>query len=222
METVDITVERRTGRGKGAARRLRATGRVPAIIYGPKRQALAVSISAAEFSRKMAHLEGTHLVRLLSADNDPDLHDRVVLVREAQEHPVTGMLLHADFYEVDLTARIEVAVPLHFVGRAAGVVLGGILQPVMRELPAECLPTEIPEYIEVDVTPLGIHEAIHVRDLRLPEGVRAKAEPGQTVVTVIAPTVEEAPAAAAAAVEAVPGEAAPAEAAAAKKPEGEA
>lgn len=228
METVDITVERRTERRKGAARRMRASGRVPAIVYGPKRQALAVSISALEFSRKLAHLEGTHLVRLVSTGNDPELHDRVVLLREAQEHPVSGALLHADFYEVDLTTRIEVTVPLHFVGRAAGVVTGGILQPVMRELPAECLPTEIPEYLEVDVTPLGIHDAFHVRDLKLPEGLRAKADPGQTVVTVVAPTMEEAPAAAAAATEAVPGEpaapgeAAPAAEAAPKKAEGKA
>jgi large subunit ribosomal protein L25 len=222
METVDITVERRAEFRKGAARRLRAAGRVPGVLYGPKRQVLAVSISALEFERKLAHLEGTHLVRLLtSSGNDPDLHDRVVLVRERQEHPVSGVLLHADFYEVDLTARIEVNVPLHFVGKAAGVVNGGILQPVMRELPVECLPTEIPEYIEVDVTPLGIHDALHVRDLQLAEGIRLAAEPGQTVVTVVAPTMEEAPAAAAA-TEAVPTEAAPADAAAApKKPEGE-
>jgi large subunit ribosomal protein L25 len=220
METVDITVERRAEFRKGAARRLRATGRVPGIIYGPKRQTLAVSVSALEFSRKLAHLEGTHLVRLVSAaGNDPDLHDRVVLVRELQEHPVSGALLHADFYEVDLTARIEVSVPLHFVGKAAGVVTGGILQPVMRELPVECLPTEIPEYLEVDVTPLAIHAALHVRDLRLPEGVRAVVDPGQTIVTVVAPTMEEVTTPAAA--EAVPGEAAPAETAA-KKPEGDA
>jgi large subunit ribosomal protein L25 len=220
METVDITVERRAGLRKGAARRLRAAGRVPAIIYGPKRQTLAISISALEFSRKLAHLEGTHLVRLVSAaGSDPDLHDRVVLIREAQEHPVTGVLLHADFYEVDLTARIEVTVPLHFVGKAGGVVTGGILQPVLRELRVECLPTEIPEYLEVDVTPLGIHDALHVRDLHLPEGVRSMMEPGQTVVTVVAPTMEEVSVAPVA--EPVAGEVAAAEATP-KKAEGEA
>lgn len=212
METVDITVERREQFRKGNARRLRAAGRVPGIVYGPKRQALAVSVSTLEFERKLAHLEGTRLVRLLSATaQDPDLHDRVVLLREMQEHPVTGAVLHADFYEVDLTARIEVQVPLHFVGKAAGVVTGGILQPVMRELAVECLPTEIPEYLEVDVTPLGIHDALHVRDLRLPEGVRSVADLGQTIVTVVAPTMEETTTTAAP--EAAAGEPAPAEAA---------
>jgi large subunit ribosomal protein L25 len=89
----------------------------------------------------------------------------------------------------------------------------------MRELPVECLPTEIPEYLEVDVTPLAIHDALHVRDLRLPEGVRVVVDPGQTIVTVVAPTMEEVTTPAAA--EAVPGEAVPAEAAP-KKAEGEA
>ena len=221
METVDITAERRAGLRKGAGRRLRAAGRVPAILYGPKRETLAISISALEFSRKLAHLEGTHLVRLVSAAaSDPDLHDRVVLIREAQEHPVTGALLHVDFYEIDLAARIEVTVPLHFVGKAAGVVAGGILQPVMRELQVECLATEIPEYVEVDVTPLGINDALHARDLHLPEGIRSMMEPGQTVVTVVAPTMEEVTVAPVA--EPVPGEAPAPEAAAPRKPEGEA
>jgi large subunit ribosomal protein L25 len=199
---------------------MRATGRVPGIVYGPKRQALAVSVSALELERKIAHLEGARLVRLLNpTTEDPELHDRVVLVREMQEHPVTGAILHADFYEVDLTARIEVNVPLHFVGKAAGVVGGGILQPVMRELRVECLPTEIPAYLEVDVTPLGIHDALHVRDMRLPEGIRAVADAGQTIVTVVSPTMEETPTAAVAA-DAAPAEAAPTDAAP-KKTEGE-
>jgi large subunit ribosomal protein L25 len=222
METVDITVERRADFGKGGARRLRASGWVPGVVYGPKRAALAVRVSALEFERKVAHLEGTHLVRLSAAGNDPDLHDKVVLVREMQEHPVSGAILHADFYEVDLATRIEVTVPLHFTGKAAGVVTGGILQPVMREIIVECLPTEIPGFIEVDVTPLGIHEAFHVRDVRMPTGVRAVSDAGKTVVTVVAPTMEEAPVAAAAPTEAAPGEAPPAEGAApAKKPESE-
>ena len=75
----------------------------------------------------------------------------MVLVREMQLHPVSGLVLHADFYEVDLTERLTVSVPLHFVGKAVGVVNGGILQPILREIEVECLPTEIPEFIEIDV-----------------------------------------------------------------------
>jgi large subunit ribosomal protein L25 len=193
METVDITVERRTGNGKGGARKLRRTGVIPAVFYGPKRETTLVGVGAEEFEAKLSHLEGSHLIRLRHGEGgDPDLHEKMVLLREVQRHPVSGAILHADFYEVDLTERLAVSVPLHFVGKAAGVVAGGILQPVLREIEVECLPTEIPEFIEVDVSTLGIHEAVHLADLHLPEGVTAMGEPTQTLVTVLPPTVEEA------------------------------
>jgi len=217
METVEISVERRTGTGKGAARKLRAAGQVPAVLYGPKRTATHVTIDAEQFEDRLAHLEGSHLIRVLHAGGtDAELHERMVLLREMQRHPVTGEVLHADFYEVDLTERIAVSIPLHFVGKAVGVVAGGILQPILRELEVECLPTEIPEFVEVDVTPLGIHEAIHVADLKLPEGVEVVGETTRTIVTVLPPTVEAKPAEAA---EAAPEAAAAAPAEGAPAPE---
>ena len=195
MDTVDITIERRSVQGKGGARRLRAGGQVPAILYGPKRQPAQVTISQDEVERKLATLEGSHLIRLLhAAGNDAELHERMVLIREMQRHPVTGQVLHADFYEVDLAQRLTVSVPLRLVGKAEGVVAGGILQPILREVEVECLPTEIPEYIEIDVTPLGIHDAVHVADLVIPEGVTAVGDPSRPVVTVLPPTVDARPA----------------------------
>jgi large subunit ribosomal protein L25 len=209
MDTVEITIERRQGGGKGTARRLRRTGIIPAVLYGPKRTTARIGVRAEEFERKLMRLEGSHLIRLLHADGqDAELHDRMALVREIQRHPVTDEVLHADFYEVDLTKRLAVSVPLHFVGRAVGVVAGGILQPILREIEVECLPTEIPEFIEVDVSALGIHDAIHLSDLQLPEGVAPVGDGTQTIVTVLPPTVEEKKP------EAVAAEAAPAEAAA--------
>jgi large subunit ribosomal protein L25 len=145
-----------------------------------------------ECARKLARLEGTHLVKLLCSGN-ADLHERMVLVREMQEHPVTAELLHTDFHEVDLTVRLTASVPLHFVGRCEGVVAGGILQPVLREVDVECLPTHIPEFIEVDVTKLAIHDSLHVRDLDPPTDGTFVTDPSQTVVTVVAPTVEVTP-----------------------------
>lgn len=225
MEAVEITVQRRTETGKGPARRLRRAGAVPAIFYGPKRTAVQISVDAAEFGRKLAHLEGSHLIRLVAGNGDGELHDKMALLRDMQLHPVTGDVLHADFYEVDLTERLVVSVPLHFVGKAAGVVLGGILQPILREIEVECLPTEIPEFLEVDVSALGIHEAVHVGQITLPAGVTPVGDPTRTVVTVVPPTVEEtrpaeaAEAAAEGAAPAAEGTAAPATepAAAAKK-----
>ena len=205
METVEITIERRGEHGKGAARRLRAAGTGPGILYGPKRTTTAIAVGAEEFDRKVAHLEGSHLIRLVAAGGaDPELHERMVLVRELQVHPVSGHALHADFYEVDLTERLTVAVTLHFVGKAVGVVNGGILQPILREVDVDCLPTEIPEYIEIDVTGLAIHDAIHAADLALPEGVSLVGDPTRTVVTVLPPSIEEKPGEVAAAEGAAP------------------
>jgi large subunit ribosomal protein L25 len=213
METLEIRVQRRSGTGKSVTRKLRRGGLIPAVFYGPKRATLTIGVEAEEFARKLQRLEGSHLIRLVNDGGaDADLHDKMVLVREVQMHPVSGDVLHVDFYEVDLTERLAVSVPLHFVGKPAGVVEGGILQPILREIEVECLPTEIPEFIEVDVSALGIHEAVHVSDLKLPEGVIATGDPGLTIVTVLPPTVEEAKPAEAA--EAAPGEVAPAEGAA--------
>ncbi len=215
METVEITVQRRTGSGKGAARKLRSAGKVPAILYGPKRTTTAIAVEGAELGRRLAHLEGAHLIRLVDAARaDADINERMVLVRELQRHPVTGTPLHADFYEVDLTERLTVSVMLRFVGKAAGVVAGGILQPILRDIEVECLPTEIPDHFEIDVSPLGVHDAVHLGDITLPEGVSIVGDPAQSVVTVLPPTVEERPEAA----EAAAPEAAPAAAAAAAEP----
>ena len=214
MDAVEITIERRSDTGKGPNRRTRAQGMVPAVFYGPKRSTVTININAAEFEKKLLHLEGSHLIRLLHGGGDAELHDKMALLREKQLHPVTGLVLHADFYEVDLTERLVVSVPLHFIGKPAGVVVGGILQPILREIEVECLPTEIPEFIEVDVSPLGIHEALHVSALTLPTGVTPVGDSTRTIVTVVPPTVEEAKPAEAA--EAVPAEGAPAEGAAAQ------
>jgi large subunit ribosomal protein L25 len=214
MEMVEIKVERRDGRGKGGARKLRRTGIIPGVFYGPKRTTVVIAVSAEEFDHKLSHLEGSHLIRLVNDGGaDAELHDKAVLLREVQRHPVTDDVLHVDFLEVDLTERLTVSVPLHFIGKAAGVVEGGILQPILREIEVECLPTEIPTFIEIDVSALGIHEAVHLSDAKLPEGVTAVGDLAQPLVTVLPPSVEETKTAEAA--EAVPVEGAPAEGAAA-------
>jgi len=213
MDAVEINIERRTEKGKGAMGRLRKAGVVPGVFYGPKRSTVHINVDSGEFERKLSHLEGSHLIRLLNNGSDTELHDKMALLRELQRHPVTGTVLHADFYEVDLTERLVVSIPLHFIGKAAGVVVGGILQPIMREIEVECLPTEIPEFVDVDVSSLGIHEALHVADLTFPQGVTAVGDATRTVVTVVPPTVEETKPAEAA--EAAPAEGLPTEAAAA-------
>jgi large subunit ribosomal protein L25 len=189
METVELEVQPRSNGGKSAARQMRRFGRVPAVLYGPKRRPTPISVDAKEFLQKVSTIEGSHLIHMRSSAED--VANRVALVKETQYHPVTGAVLHADFYEVDMTAKLRLRVPLHFTGKAAGVALGGILQPVQRDVEVECLPGDIPEFIGVDVTALDIHDAIHVSELRAPEGVRICYDTDTTLVTVLPPTVEE-------------------------------
>jgi large subunit ribosomal protein L25 len=189
METIDLGVEPRTTKGKSAARTLRREGKVPAVLYGANRDAVTVAVVGKEFETKVGAIEGTHLIRLSSPA--ADLGGRLVLVKEVQRHPVSRELLHTDLYEVDITAKIKVRVPLHFIGRAEGVELGGILQPVRRDVEVLCLPTEIPDFLEIDVSALGIHDAIHISDLKPPAGVEIPFDSDEALVTVLPPVVEE-------------------------------
>lgn len=195
METLEIQANARAAGGKNHARRLRRSGKIPAVLYGPKTQAVALELDKKDFSTRVALLQGSHLVRLKSSV--PELAEKVALVKEMQFHPISGDVTHADLYEVDLAAKIQVQVPLRFVGKAAGVTRGGILQPIVREVEVECLPMDIPGFFNVDVSALDIGDSIHVEEIQMPADVTLVFESNFAVVTVVTPTVEEAPAAAA-------------------------
>jgi large subunit ribosomal protein L25 len=195
LETLEIQANARAVGSKNQARRLRRSGKIPAVLYGPKTPSVALELDKKDFSARVALAEGSHLVRLKSSV--PALAEKVALVKEMQFHPISGDVTHADLYEVDLAARIQVQVPLRFVGKAAGVTRGGILQPIVREIEVECLPLDIPAFFNVDVSALDIGDSIHVEEIQMPEGVISVFESNFAVVTVVTPTVEEAPAAAA-------------------------
>ena len=188
MDTLEIQVEARDKQRKRDARRLLRDGKIPAILYGPKMTAVTLALDKKEFSRRVAGLQGSHLVRLKSAS--ATLAEKVALVKDMQFHPISGDVIHADFYEVDLSAKIQVHVPLHFVGKAVGVVNGGVLQPILREIEVECLPLDIPEFFNVDVTALDIGDSVHIEDLQMPDGVVSVAEDNLALVAVVPPTVE--------------------------------
>ncbi|HZO81706.1 MAG TPA: 50S ribosomal protein L25 [Candidatus Binataceae bacterium] len=210
METVELSCELRETRPKGRRHELRRQGRIPAVLYGPKLAPMALAISGAELRARVSASGRQRLIRLKSSS--PELNERHVIVKEIQRAPVSGAFLHADLYEVDLTHRLRVSVPLRFTGKARGVAEGGILQPLAREIEVECLPLEIPEVVEVDVSALGIHDVIHVSALNFAGNIKPIFDTDYPVVTVLPPTVEAAPAAAAAEAAApAEGAAAPAE-----------
>ncbi len=187
-----IVVEAREGTGKGIARKLRAQGRIPAVLYGAGSEAQSITVDPKRLE-KVLRGSGAGMNTLIDLDL-AGKHD-TVLVKALQRDPVRGRYLHADFYRVDLTKKIEVTVPVHLTGKAVGVDFGGLLDHPVRELLVECLPNQIPESIDVDVTALEVGMSIHVNEVTLPEGIEVKTEGSLAVATVVVPKAveEEAP-----------------------------
>jgi large subunit ribosomal protein L25 len=198
---VKLTAERRTAIGRSAVRKLKATGSVPAVMYGSKDKPEALQISRRDINALLSHAAGENiLVELEIAGKS-----RLALVQEVQHAPLGGAVLHVDFHAVSQDEVIQADVPLEPIGTANGVKnMGGLLEQSLRSLAIECLPRDLPDVIRVDVSELNIGDAIHVRDLPLPAGVSTRIQPDLTAFSVLAPTVEEEPVVAAAEVAAGP------------------
>ena len=182
-----LSAEARSDTGKGANRKLRVAGKIPAVVYGKGRPSQSVVLDPHALET-LLQKSGAGLNTLidLSVAGKTD----TVLVKELQRHPVTGRPLHVDFFQLDLTQKITVSVPIHFTGKARGVEFGGILDHPLREIEVECLPRAIPEFIEVDVSALDVGHSIHVSELRLPEGVEVKTDASLPVASVVLPAAE--------------------------------
>ena len=185
--TVQLSAEPRTASGKGGARQLRLTGRIPAIIYGHGREPAPLSLSRTEFDRVLAG--GAHETTIFDLSLDGTRTS--ALVREVQRHPFRKEVLHVDFMEIRAGELITVAVPIRLIGIPDGVRnMGGTLDQVLREIEIRVLPKDIPDTIEMDVTALKVHESIHVRDLHVPNA-EVLEDDDATVCTVSAARVEE-------------------------------
>jgi len=189
MERITINVEKREERGKGAARSLRRNNMIPAILYRAG-DSLPIKFSKKEFSRFINTTVGEQImVNLQFGDGS----SRFALMKDYQVDPARGDLIHADFFEVSLSEEVKVIVHITTVGESIGVKRdGGILQNLLREIEVECLPDRIPGRIEVDISGLEIGQSIHVRDLKLGEGIKLLSDLDQVIVNVVAPVVEEA------------------------------
>lgn len=190
MEQINLEVQVRKTTGNGPARVLRREGRIPAILYGPKTDPIMLSIDNKEFEQILKTSSiGSVLLKLEIKNGQTGA--RSAMVKELQTHPVTGQFLHVDFYEVDLTRKINAMIPVVVTGKSQGVEDGGILQIVRREIEVFCLPTAIPEAIEVDISALEIGGSIHVNEITLPDGVELPEDFDFTVITILAPKIEE-------------------------------
>lgn len=233
MDLMKVTATRRTDSGKSVARRLRSADQIPAVAYGRKSEALALSVAPKSLLDVLATSLGRNTVLEIAVENGENFP---ALLRDYQYHPVTRQLLHADFLKISLTEPVDVEVPFETYGKCKGVVAGGTLHIVFRKLPVRCLPDKIPVKISYDVTELDLDAHIGAKDLPLPEGVSIRLPANQTVIAVVsekergeeegaapAAGAAAAPAAGAAAApaadaKAAPGGKAPAAGAAAAKP----
>ena len=218
MDAIKVTAKRRDDHGKGAARRLRNEGRIPAVAYGKSLPTQALAIQPEAIKAVLASARGRNTVVNLDVDGKAGL---TVMLSDFQYHPLTRSLLHADFVQIHLDQPVNVEVPLELTGKAAGVVAGGTLRQVFRKLPIRCLPGQIPVKIVHDVSALALDGHVGTKDLSLPEGVTVRLPPEQTVASVVTEIIraeeETAPVAGAAAAPAA-GAAAPAAGAAAAAP----
>jgi large subunit ribosomal protein L25 len=191
---VKLKAEARPTVGRSAVRKLRARGFIPAVIYGGNDKPQPLQVSAREINAMMSHASGENvLVELKIGDGQ----SRTALVQEVQHTPVGGEIRHVDFHAISMDEMIQAEVPLEPVGTAVGVkTFGGLLEQSLRALAIECLPGDLPDRITVDVSKLNIGDAIHVRDIQLPQGVTPKVQVDLTAFSVVAPVVEEAPVAA--------------------------
>src|ERR671921_2638073 len=177
-----IKAERREGRGKNDARRVRAAGRVPLTIYGGGGESVSASASLAELAAILRTESGHNTIFTLDIDGEGG-HD--VMFLDRQIDPVRGRLIHADLRRLVGGQKVEVTVSLHLDGEAVGVREGGgILEQLLREVEIRCAPREIPEALHVDVSNLGVHEVLHVSDIQVPENVEVLTDPETAVATV--------------------------------------
>jgi large subunit ribosomal protein L25 len=192
MEQIQVEAFIRNQSGKGPARTLRRSGQIPAVFYGPETKPISLYVRQMDLEKIFKKHSGENLFFQVRLKGEHQEESRTAMLKELQKDPVSRAYLHVDFYEVSLTKELEVEVGLRLLGRSKGVEKGGILQEARRDLQIRCLPRNIPEYIEVDISGLDIGDSIHVRDLKLIEELQILNDPQTTIVTIVPPIEEKA------------------------------
>jgi large subunit ribosomal protein L25 len=196
VETRSLSAVPRVESGKGAARKLRDLGMVPAVVYGPDLDSIPIAVNIRDLAALFRKSESDNILIDLSVEGKTT-EPYKVLIREVQRGPIRSKMLHVDFQQISLTKKITVSVPIHLKGTADGVKnQGGILEFIRRQIDVACLPTDMKDFIEIDVSEMMIGDSVHARDLDL-GGLELVTSENQVIVTVAAPTVIKVSAAAA-------------------------
>jgi large subunit ribosomal protein L25 len=180
-KNIELEIRNREDTGKGASRRLRREGFVPGILYGKKTEALPLAVASLTLKKIIANENENAIIKLTGGGK---ASGKNVLIKDWDRDTMTRDPLHVDLYEIDMTKTVRVHVPLEFTGKARGLTEGGIVSPVVRQIEVECLPTDIPDHLTVDVTELGVGDSIHIEDLTVPNNVKKVFHDNYTIVTV--------------------------------------
>ena len=191
---VKLSAKPRSHVGRNSVKQLRSRGAVPANMYGPKTSPGNLEINIREINQLLAHAVGENILVELEVDHGGKTSKHLSLIQEVQHHAVRGDVLHVDFLEVSMNEVLHTEVTVEPIGEAVGVKsYGGLLEQLLRHITIECLPKDLPECIRVDVSKLGLGDSLHLRDLILPEGVKATGDGDLTVFLVAEPKVAEEP-----------------------------
>jgi len=209
MDFAKVQVEVRAGSGKGPSRRVRAAGKLPAVLYGHKAEALPLAVDSAKLLKALDKERKRNTVFALEMTRDGKVEDVTAMIRDVQIDPISRRPVHVDFIRVSMDEMVRVTIPVVLQGTPVGVTNGGNLHQSHRNLPIAAKPADMPAKIEMDVTALNIGDVLHAGDLKLPAGVKVLLDPKEAIASVVAPHAEKAEEAAA--VVPTEGAAAPAE-----------
>jgi large subunit ribosomal protein L25 len=191
MATIQLDSKKRTMTGKGSARKLRSAGRLPVILYGPETSPIMLSLDYKQLQKILRGKSAENIIFDLKIDSNGANQSLRVMIKEIQKDPVTRDYLHVDFYEISMEKELEVDIPVYLVNTPIGVSEGGILEHIRRELKILCMPTNLVDKIEIDVSGLAIGQSLHIEDIDLPPGLKSIEDRDLTIATVGAPTIEE-------------------------------
>ena len=190
-EQLKLSATPRTATGKGVARRLRGKEMLPAVVYGHNTPSIPLTIELKQLQDLIRTGKSERKLFLLSIEGNGEPAEKTVMIKEIQLDPVQRNYLHIDFFEVAMDEEVTLSIPIRLIGIPAGVAIGGVLQQVRRELSIKCLPSQIPDSLEADVSSLSIGDSIHLKDMQLPSGIKISDDLDITIATGLAPTVEK-------------------------------
>jgi len=188
MEEILIKAETRSGKGKSAVKKIRREGGIPAVLYGKDTESIPLTVSLKDWEKLRKRLKRNAILKMELFGGVTG--SRPVMVKNVQRAVIGDFIDHIDFLQVSMERKVEVEIPIYLIGESKGVVDGGIVEQHLRTVMAECLPSQIPEKVDVDITNLGIGDSVHVHEIAI-EGVKLLENPGVAIVTIIPPTTGE-------------------------------